>query len=514
MKEKYCTEIRKIKAITYMMICMMCVLYCFISVETVNASGNLEYLVEGNVAVITGYTDYDGNSKVLKIPEKIDGYTVGKISSIAFMDCTSFTEVIIPKSVTSIGDYAFCDCVLLEKITISSGVKHIGTGVFMGCSSLKKVTIPDSVTYLGEQAFWDCSSLTDVVISKNINKIHERTFQDCVLLKKITIPENVTYIGDSAFEDCSSLTEIKMSEKVTYIGDRAFCGCENLKKVAIPKNTTQIGEQAFSECKALKEIKIPNSVTHIGDFCFYNCTSLGKAIIPNKVTYIGDYAFYGCQNIKIYCPKDSKAHIYAQNNRISYILDSVIMIFSDIHDDWYTDYVQYVYDYKLMTGIKGTNRFEPNSNITKAQVAQVLYNMENQPKVGDRKVFAELKDVYQAEWYANAVAWAYNTGVVTGDINAKKFFPNANVTREQLALMLFRYAEYKNYDVSACRELTEFRDGWRTNSWALDSVKWAVGQGVISGVEKNSVKYLEPQGNATRAQMAAILQRFCERYGR
>ena len=97
MKKNYCTEMGKIKAIICTMICMVCVLYCFMSVEEVNANGNLEYRVEGKVAVITGYTDYDGNSKVLKIPEKIDGYTVGKISSIAFMDCTSFTEVIIPK---------------------------------------------------------------------------------------------------------------------------------------------------------------------------------------------------------------------------------------------------------------------------------------------------------------------------------------------------------------------------------------------------------------------------------
>ena len=304
-----------------------------------------------------------------------------------------------------------------------------------------------------------------------------------------------------------------MSEKVTYIGDSAFYGCETLKKVAIPKNATYIGENAFSGCKALTEIKISDNVTHIGDWSFYDCTSLKKIIIPNNVTYIGEYAFYGCKNIKIYCLKDSKAHIYAQNNRISYVLDSVIMIFSDIHDDWYTDYVQYVYDYKLMTGIKGTNRFEPNSNITKAQVAQVLYNMENQPKVEDRKVFSELKDVYAAEWYADAVAWAYGTGVVTGDINAKKFFPNDDVTREQLGLMMYRYAQYKEYNTSATSNFEGLSNGWRVNSWALDGMKWAVGKGLISGVDKNGVKDLAPQGNATRAQMAAILQRFCEGYG-
>ena len=194
------------------------------------------------------------------------------------------------------------------------------------------------------------------------------------------------------------------------------------------------------------------------------------------------------------------------DDKTSYVTD----IFSDVYSDWYTAYVQYVYDNNLMTGIKGTTRFEPNSNITKAQVAQVLYNKEGQPEVTDQDVFIKLKDVYASEWYANAVAWAYNTGVVTGDLNTKKFNPNANVTREQLALMMYRYAKCKGYDVTASGDLTGLQNAENTAAWALDGVRWAVGSGLIGGIEKNGVKDLAPQGNATRAQMAAILQRFCE----
>ena len=186
--------------------------------------------------------------------------------------------------------------------------------------------------------------------------------------------------------------------------------------------------------------------------------------------------------------------------------------FSDVYKDWYTPYVQYVYDNQLMTGIKGTRRFQPNANITKAQVAQVLYNMDGQPAVSDTAVFTILTDIYTGEWYADAVAWAYNTGVVTGDINTKKFNPNADVTREQLALMMYRYAAYKEYDVSASGDLSGLKNDWKVSIWALDGVKWAVGEGLISGIEKNGVKDLAPQGNASRAQVAAILQRFCETY--
>ena len=194
------------------------------------------------------------------------------------------------------------------------------------------------------------------------------------------------------------------------------------------------------------------------------------------------------------------------------VKDDVTTVFDDVYKDWYTEYVQYVYDNSLMTGIKGTKHFAPNANITKAQVAQVLYNMEGQPAVTDKAVFGALTDVYAGEWYANAVAWAYNTGVVTGDLNTKKFNPNADVTREQLALMMFRYAGFKKYDVSASSDLAGLKNAENVNNWAADGVKWAVGAGLISGIEKDGVKDLAPQGNASRAQVAAILQRFCEAY--
>lgn len=135
------------------------------------------------------------------------------------------------------------------------------------------------------------------------------------------------------------------------------------------------------------------------------------------------------------------------------------------------------------------------------------------PEVTERSAFAALKDIYEMEWYADAVAWAYNTEVVTGDLNTKEFSPNADVTREQLALMMYRYAEYKKYDVSATSDFAGLENADKVANWSMAGMKWAVGNGLISGVEHNDIKDLAPQGNATRAQMAAILQRFCESYG-
>ena len=148
---------------------------------------------------------------------------------------------------------------------------------------------------------------------------------------------------------------------------------------------------------------------------------------------------------------------------------------------------------------RGSNTFEEKALIAEAQGAAgiIVYNNG---------------DVYEGEWYAKAVAWAYEAGVVTGDTNAKKFFPNADVTREQLALMMYRYASCKDYDVTSSSDLAGLQNAENVSNWAADGVKWAVGSGLISGIEKDGVKDLAPQGNASRAQVAAILQRFCENY--
>lgn len=110
----------------------------------------------------------------------------------------------------------------------------------------------------------------------------------------------------------------------------------------------------------------------------------------------------------------------------------------------------------------------------------------------------------------NAVAWAYSNGIITGDTNTMKFSPNADVTREQLALMMYRYGKYKGYEMTETSNLEGLKNAQSVSSWALEEVRWAVGSGVISGIDKNGAKDLAPQGTATRAQMAAILQRFCE----
>ena len=170
--------------------------------------------------------------------------------------------------------------------------------------------------------------------------------------------------------------------------------------------------------------------------------------------------------------------------------------FKDVQDNaWYAEYVKAVYENGLMTGVK-ENRFNPEGTSTRAQVVTVLYRIEGQPPVGGPATFTDLT----ADWYANPVAWAQKTGVVNG-ISKTKFGPNDNVTREQLVTMIHRYygKPAGNGDLSA------FADGAKVSSWAVDAVEWAVSRHLISGKSGN---LLDPQGTATRAELAQILMNF------
>ena len=178
------------------------------------------------------------------------------------------------------------------------------------------------------------------------------------------------------------------------------------------------------------------------------------------------------------------------------------MPFTDVSEnDWFYGAVQYVYDNDMMNGVSA-NSFAPNSNLTRAMMAAVLYNLEDQPTQAD----SSFTDVADGSWYADAVNWAAANNIVSG-YGDGIFGPNDNITREQMASILYRYAEYKGYDVSAVGDLGQFNDADNVSEWANDVMSWAVGAGLINGMGDGSVA---PQGTATRAQVATVLMNFCE----
>ena len=175
--------------------------------------------------------------------------------------------------------------------------------------------------------------------------------------------------------------------------------------------------------------------------------------------------------------------------------------FVDVTEDkWYYDAVAYVYQQGIMVGMSETT-FEPNTTVNRAQVVQMLYNLEGQPQVSGDSGFS---DIWDGQWYAKAVAWASANDVVAGYEDGT-FRPTRAVTREEFAQILYNYAKFKGYDLSASADLGKFPDSGQVSSWAETALGWANGNGLINGHDDGR---LDPKGSTIRAQAASILMNF------
>ena len=173
---------------------------------------------------------------------------------------------------------------------------------------------------------------------------------------------------------------------------------------------------------------------------------------------------------------------------------------------WYEDAVAYVYRHDLMSGFS-EDTFGPNAALSRAQLCQILYNMEGRPAVTGSGSFSDLAD---GAWYTDAVTWAASQGIVDG-YGGGLFGPDDNITREQLASILYRCAQARGDDVSVGEDtnILSYSDAADVAEYAISAMQWACGAGVITGISESA---LAPRGEATRAQTAAMLMRFCEQY--
>ena len=173
---------------------------------------------------------------------------------------------------------------------------------------------------------------------------------------------------------------------------------------------------------------------------------------------------------------------------------------------WYAEHVDYVYDHGLMNGVSD-NKFAPNNPVNRGMVVTVLYRMSGQPAVSGNSGFSDVPD---GKYYTNAVIWAQSLGVVNG-FEDGTYRPNDNVTREQLAAILYRYSQAFGEDVSAFANLNVYPDASKVHNYAKQAMAWAVAEGIISGVGKDGKDYLQPANSATRAQFATIISRYLQR---
>ena len=204
--------------------------------------------------------------------------------------------------------------------------------------------------------------------------------------------------------------------------------------------------------------------------------------------------------------KDKKLYVKVQTNHLSafVVTDKEKSTFTDIADHWAADAIEYVNNRSVMQGVSET-QFAPDDTMTRAMLVTVLYRLENPTDKANSHSFTDVKD---GEWYAEAVAWAAENGIVNG-VSETEFAPNVNITREQLAAVLYRYAQYKDKDTSVGGDtnILSYTDAMEISEYAIPAIQWIVGAGLMKGETQATVN---PKNNSTRAQVATILMRYLE----
>ena len=490
--------------------------------------------------------------------------SVTSIGGSAFYNCKSLTSVTISGSVTSIGWSAFYGCASLTSVTIPDSVTSIGGSAFYDCSSLTSVTIPDSVTSIGNCAFASCTSLTGIWVAEGnshyandasgvlFNKDKTTLVQCPGAFAAYTVPNSVTSIGEYAFSHCTSLTSVTIPNSVTSIGEHAFSYCTSLTSVTISDSVTSIGEYAFYDCTSLTDVYYAGSeaqwkaisissnrnddlltanihynyVSHTHSYkdvvtaptctekgyTTHTCScgdsyvdtytdALGHAWDEGKVTKPATETEDGVKTFTCTRCGETKTETIPATG----VMD-VTKMFTDVSHSWADDGIQYCVTHQLMSGI-GNDLFGPKLTTTRAQIVQILYNLEGEPKVSGTTPFTDLTQ----DWYQDAILWAYQTGVVAGT-SSTTFEPDLPVTREQIAVILMEYMTrvLKLERTWTPADLSIFPDADSVSDWAKDAMADAVALGLISGASNGGQTYLEPQGSATREQVATILMEFCK----
>ena len=262
---------------------------------------NYDLVAETKQAIVIAKSSGEYSGEVV-IPESVEfrgvTHSVTSIGDYAFAYCNGLTSVTIGNSVTSIGSNAFRSCSGLTSVHISdiaawcnidfagsdSNPLYYAHHLYMNGEEVKDLVIPNSVTSIGEGAFYDCSGLTSVTIPNSVTSIGEKAFQSCSSLTEMKVDENNSKYDSR--EGCNAIIETSSNTLIF--------GCQT---TVIPNSVTSIGSYAFSGCSSLTSVTIGNSVTSIGDYAFHSCSGLTSVTIGNSVESIGDYALSGCSNL-------------------------------------------------------------------------------------------------------------------------------------------------------------------------------------------------------------------------
>ena len=514
---------------------------------------------------------YDGAFENTAITEVIveDGNLKLAIEGIAFKGCSKLEKVTLPGRVYAIGSEAFMNTPALKTVIWEDGIydQSIGSDAFMN-SAITSFRCPKRLTTIGQSAFENCADLESIEINERLVSIGSDAFSKCKNLKgSIALPSTVTTIGSYAFGG-SGISEISVADgldKLT-ISYNAFQSCPNLVKVTLPGRTSSLSSDAFNHSPKIDALYINNikSGVTFTELPSGRCdgytfdgwyTSGGTKVTTTTEMYDqGISVVYPVRVAKIYtitlCPNGGTVSTrkfdvtYGEPygtlptpTRDGYIFDGWYVNDTKITKDtivttswnhgldahwidedeivselpfkdvsplkWYYNSVKWAYENGLLTGTSETT-FEPNSPMTRGMLVTVLYRKEGRPIVQEANKFP---DVNNNKYYASAITWASANNLVSGYTNGK-FGPEDSITREQIAKILYLYADYKEFDTTNSADISSYKDAAKVSGYAKKYMEWAVAEGLIKG----SNGELNPKGNATRAEISAILKRFVERY--
>lgn len=437
-------------------------------------------------------------SGILELQAEIDGYPVTNIAMDAFSHNDNITNVIIPEGVKDIGISAFYDCGNLVTIEFPETLRSIDCAAFDDTPALRDVILPASLKLIGWSAFQ--RSAESITFKGNAPEIHYNS-------DALVVSDNTTlyYYSNTFGWHADRWKDLNL--QVLDGGSSASLEAEEIQ-ITTREITLKTDGKAdgYRESVTLEVSIHPEEISK--DALLWKSSDTNVVNIRPDGTIIAGIT-EGTATVTVTCD-NAKAEVTVHT-----VLDNIDPIdppqselpYKDVKQgDWYYDYIYDAYEKSLMTGLDKIT-FGPNENLARAQFATILYRMEESPEVTYSETFP---DVHSNQWYTSSVIWANQEGIVTGYSNNGYFGTGDNINREQLATMMYRYANFKEYNTEEKVDFSKFKDASKVNGFAKEAMQWAVGTGIITG--KDNGTRLDPQGSATRAECATIISRFLKQY--
>lgn len=417
---------------------------------------------------------------ILLLPETVQGYPLTSIGAFAGIvherGYADLHYVVIPGTVKTVGAYAFYE-MYISSFFLHEGVQELKDYALHTSMHSSSFYLPSTLQTCGEHVF---SSRPAGINSETV----------------------YAYPGTAAYEkaveeNCSVISRVDADGRTHgFYAGLNFIASNG--EITITSATYRELRQIPAEIDGL-----PVTTVYFKGFEAY--VSSSPVTIPPTVTNLVDDRRH-MEDVTFYVWPGSYAEEYCRANGYSY--ESVFTVlgnpFADVPEDrWYYEAVSYVYNTKLMSGVSDS-RFAPEDTTSRAMLVTVLWRLAGCPEAETPSAF---QDVAAGSWYAQAVNWAAEQGIVQG-VSASRFAPDAPVTREQIATILLRYAKHYGLDDGRRSNVSGFPDANAISPWAMEGIQWAKANGILTGQLKDTEVYLNPLAGAKRSEIAAMLMRF------